>query len=205
MSVRQRSRYSRVAILLHWTIGLGILLMIYVGWWMSENVDNPTVAMQVFKAYQFHKSLGLTLLLLTLLRLVWRIGHRPPALPAAMAPWERATARLTHVLLYGLMLALPLTGWLYVSAGWNAARGVPFPVPTMWFGLFEWPHVPGIAMLETEARAAFAGTAIEVHEWLAWGALALVLLHVVAALKHHWIDRDDVMAQMLPLLRRRGS
>jgi cytochrome b561 len=202
-----RSRYSSVAIVLHWTIGLAILLMIWVGWWMTESGSNPdpATAAAVFKAYQFHKSLGLAILVLTVLRLLWRLGHRPPPLPEAMSPLARGLAHATHGLLYLLMLAMPLSGWLYVSAGWNVALDVPFPVPTLWFGLFEWPHVPGIASMATAARAAFAGTALEAHEWLAWGALVLIVIHAAAALKHHLIDRDDILARMLPLLRQRKS
>jgi cytochrome b561 len=205
MTARIRSRYSRVAIALHWAIGLAILLMIWVGWWMSEAINSPDPATTAaaFKAFQFHKSLGLVILALTLVRLLWRLMHRPPPLPATMKGWERGLAHATHGVLYLLMLALPLSGWLYVSAGWNVARGVPFPVATVWFGLFEWPHIPGIATRENNARAAFAGTAMNIHAWLAWGALTLIVVHAVAALKHHLVDRDDVLARMLPLLRPR--
>lgn len=205
MIAPSHSRYSRVAIIIHWLIALLLAWNIWVGWWMTDNLENPSAAASVFKAYQFHKSLGLTVLVLTLLRLIWRLTHRPPALPAHMPGWERLAARAGHAGLYLLMIALPLTGWLYVSAGWNADRGVPFPVPTIWFGFFEWPHIPGLQTLPDPARGSAAGAAMEAHELLVWIAIALVVLHVAAALKHHIIDRDDVLTRMLPFLRPRRA
>jgi len=201
---RPRSRYSAVAIVLHWTIALGILLMVPLGWWMSDAVTDPSQAARVFQAYQLHKSIGLSILVLSMLRLLWRLTHRFPELPQHMPMWEKAAARASHILLYGLILLMPLTGWLYVSAGWNAAMNLPFPAPTIWFGLFQWPHLPGLAEASDATRARTAGAAITVHAWLAWGAVALVALHAAAALKHHLFDRDDVLARMIPGLRPRG-
>jgi cytochrome b561 len=200
---RQRSRYSAVAMLLHWVIALGIVVMIPLGWWMADNVKDPTKAGLVFKAFQLHKSIGLTILVLSVLRLIWRLTHRLPELPAGMPGWEKAGARASHFLLYAIMLVMPLTGWLYVSAGWNSEMNIPFPVPTFWFGLFQWPHIPGIAETSNATRASVAGKAMAVHSLLAWGAIALIALHAAAALKHHYFDKDDVLARMVPLLRPR--
>jgi cytochrome b561 len=197
----QRSRYSAVAIFLHWAIALGIVLMIPLGWWMGDNLSNPAKAALVFKAFQLHKSIGLSILVLSLIRLIWRFTHRFPELPPEMPGWEKAAARISHVLLYVLILAMPLTGWIYVSAGWNAQMNIPFPVPTYWFGLFEWPHIPGIAEASPYTRASVAGTSMAIHSKLAWGAIVLVALHAAAALKHHIIDRDDVLTRMVPLLK----
>lgn len=204
MRTSARSRYSAVAIALHWLIALGIVVMIPLGWWMSTYVTDPTRAAQVFKAYQLHKSIGLTILVLSVVRLVWRLTHRFPPLPEHMPGWEKAAARVSHVALYALILALPITGWIYVSAGWNPQMNIPFPVPTLWFGLFEWPHLPGIADMPDPDRAKTAGRAIATHAYLAWGAIALVALHAAAALKHHFFDRDDVLARMVPHLRPRS-
>lgn len=198
-----RSRYSMVAIILHWAIALGIVLMIPLGWWMSDAVTDPAQAGRVFKAYQLHKSIGLTILVLSVLRLAWRLTHRFPPLPLAMPGWEKAAARASHILLYTIILIMPLTGWIYVSAGWNAAMNMPFPVPTFWFGLFQWPHLPGLADAAPATRASVAGTAIAVHSTLAWGAVILVAVHAAAAIKHHLIDADDVLTRMVPLLRAR--
>ncbi len=197
----RRSRYSMVAILLHWLIAAMLLLNIPLAWWMTGNLANPDEQARVFAAYQLHKSIGLTVLVLTLLRLLWRLFHKPPPLPAHMAKWERVAARLAHVLLYVLMLAIPLTGWIYVSAGWNSAMNIPFAIPTLWFGQFEWPHIASIASMPDAGRALTAERSMAAHEWLANGALALTALHAAAAIKHHLIDRDDVLASMLPLLR----
>jgi cytochrome b561 len=101
------------------------------------------------------------------------------------------------------MIIMPLTGWIYVSAGWNAQMNAPFQVPTFWFGLFQWPHIPGLAEASNSTRAGAAATSMAVHSLLAWGAIILVALHAAAALKHHIFDRDDVLARMVPLLRQR--
>lgn len=203
MASVRRSRYSSVAILLHWLIGLAILANIPLAWWMTDNLQNPDEASRVFAAYQLHKSIGITVLVLTVLRLAWRLTHRPPPLPEGMRGWERFLARGTHIILYVVMIMLPLTGWAYVSAGWNTQLNVPFAVPTFWFGLFEWPHIGWVATAPDAERAGAAAAAMETHELLAWIALGLVALHAAAALKHHFFDKDDVLATMLPLLRQR--
>ena len=205
MHGRTRTRYSSIAIILHWLIALGIVLMIPLGWWMSDHVTDPSQAARVFRAYQLHKSIGLTILVLSVARLLWRLTHRFPELPQHMPLWERAAARISHVLLYAIILIMPLTGWLYVSAGWNPHMNIPLPVPTLWFGLFQWPHLPGIAEASDTVRAQTASTAIAIHSTLAWGAVVLVAIHAAAALKHHIIDRDDVLTRMVPLLRPRAQ
>lgn len=204
MAARGTSRYSRVAIVLHWTIGLAIIAMVPLGWWMSDAVSDPSQAASVFRAFQLHKSIGLTILVLSLVRLLWRFTHRFPPLPAHMPAWEKAAARTSHILLYVVMLVMPITGWIYVSAGWNSAMNMPFQVPTLWFGLFQWPHLPGLPEASAATRAAAASTAMAVHANLAWGAVGLVALHFAAALKHHVYDRDSVLVSMLPILKPRG-
>lgn len=205
MAAGGTSRYSVVSIVLHWMIALAIAGMILLGWWMTDAIKDPAQASGAFKAYQLHKSIGLTILVLTLFRLVWRFTHSFPPLPAHMPAWEKASARASHLLLYAIMLVMPLTGWLYVSAGWNSAMNMPFAVPTIWFGLFEWPHIPWVADAADAIRGSIAGSAMTAHEKLAWGAVALVGLHAAAALKHHFFDRDSVLASMLPIVRPRRS
>jgi cytochrome b561 len=205
MRQQRHSRYSIVAIALHWLIAAAIILMVPLGWWMADNVSDPSQASRVFKAYQLHKSIGLTILVLSVLRVVWRFTHRFPPLPGHMPPWEKAAARASHFLLYAIILLMPLTGWIYVSAGWNAAMNAPFAVPTIWFGLFEWPHISFIADAADATRAEVATTAITIHAWMAWGAVVLVAIHVLAAIKHHMIDRDDVLTSMLPWPSRRRA
>lgn len=185
---RARSRYSRVAVALHWTIALMIVGNLAVGLLFDrlEDADKPLY----FTAVQLHKSFGLTVLALSLARFGWRLANPPPALPDHMTPTEHLLAKLTHWGFYGLMLALPLTGWLMISAS-------PLDFPTLWFGLFEVPKFPLAKSGET------AGLLNDIHEWLAYLAIATLALHVAGALKHHFLDRDDVLARMLPV-RPRG-
>lgn len=154
-------------------------------------------------AFQVHKSLGLSVLVLSLLRLAWRLWHPPGALPAGMPGWERLAARSSHVLFYLLMIGIPLSGWLYVSAQWR--EGAALNVPTLWFGAFEVPHLFGLHQASAATREVVAAMGLEAHEWLAWTAMGLLVLHVAAALKHHFRDRDDVLSGMLPWQPRNGG
>lgn len=189
------SRYTAVAVVLHWTIAAAILLNLFVGWWMHEAVEEPETAAAAIAAFQLHKSVGLAVLALSLLRLAWRLAHATPALPP-MPDWQRLAARLTHWGLYFFMVAVPLSGWLYVSTQWDDDR--PLNVPTLWFGLFEVPHLFGLDAMAAEARARLAEVFEEAHELLAWSMLGLAGLHVAAGLKHKLIDRDHVLASMRP-------
>lgn len=196
----EAKRYSAVAIALHWIVALLVLGMVPAGWWMSDAIKNPETQMQAFQVIQLHKSLGFTILALTVLRLVWRLVHPAPPYPAAMPGWQRATAHLTHWGFYALLLLIPLSGWVYVSTGWSAELARPVPVPTLWFGLFEIPHLPFVADQPQEARIAISEASGGAHSALVWGGIVLFVLHVGAALKHHLIDGDDVLARMVPFL-----
>lgn len=165
---------------------------------MSWAIDSPSFQAQAVDAFQLHKSLGLTVLLLSLLRLAWRFLYPPPPLPPQMAPWETALAAVTHWLFYGLMIAMPLSGWLYVSLQWRG--DAPFNIPTLWFGLFEVPHLFGLSAADSALREQAAALAFSVHGAMALGLVLLLALHVGAALKHHLVDRDGVLARMLPWL-----
>ncbi|MBN9479808.1 MAG: YceI family protein [Bordetella sp.] len=197
---RRPSRYSAVAIALHWLIAVAILSMIPMGWWMSEAIVEPDSQALAYRVFQIHKSIGFLILALTALRIAWRLTHPVPALPGAMKGWERFAARATHAAFYALMLALPLTGWAYVSTGWAVATDAPLAVATSWFGLFPIPHLPFIEHASEAARRATAWMAMGAHSKLAWGAIVLVALHVGAALKHQFVDRDGVLSHMIPVL-----
>jgi cytochrome b561 len=186
-----RSHYSRVSIALHWLIAL-LLIGNFTGGLLLEDLFNSTDPAQRqlgFTIVQVHKSMGLTILVLSLLRLVTRLTAGVPPLPDHMTSLERTLARLTHIGFYAVMILVPLSGWVMVSAS-------PLGFPTIWFGLFEWPHLP------IETSKATSGAASEVHEILAFLGAGLFVLHVAGALKHHFLDRDDVLARMLPHLRR---
>lgn len=201
MSAEAQQRYTAVAIVLHWAIAIAILLMIPLGWWMGDQAEAGVVTDGVFQAFQFHKSIGLTVLALSLVRLGWRLANPPPALPPHMPAWERMVAKATHWAFYALMIAMPLTGWLYVSAGWSEHDNEPLVVATHWFGLIRVPELFGLPHAAESLRAGVADVSMNVHSKLAWGALILAALHAGAALKHHVFDRDEVLAHMLPGLK----
>ena len=174
-------RYGAVAVTLHWSIATLIIVnwgLGYLAEWIEEAGAN---------AVPLHKSIGLTVLALSLARLAWRLVHPAPALPASMGGWRRRAALATHFLFYVLIITLPLTGWLRTSAG---------KYPLTWFGLTDVPKFP--VARETSAVAATA------HELMAWAMLALLILHVAAALHHHFRLRDGILLRMLPARRRAG-
>lgn len=191
-----RSRYDAVAVVLHWAIAAAILANLAVGWWMGGALKDPALESRAIAAFQLHKSLGLTVLVLSLLRLAWRLAHRPPPLPAGMKAWEILSARASHWAFYALMIVLPLSGWLYVSAQWR--HDAPLEVPTLWFGLFEVPHLFGLDQAEPAFRQQFSGVAGGAHKLLAKGMAGLLGLHVAAALKHQFLDRNGLLARMQP-------
>lgn len=188
-------RYTTVAIILHWLMALLIIWQIWIGIWMTGAINDPASQAAAYEAFQFHKSLGLSLLVLAVLRLVWRLAHRVPPMPAHMPGWQKIGARASHIALYIFIVAIPLTGWIYVSTGWNSQTGMAFSIPTIWFGLFEWPHIPGL-----DGNGPLADFAIGMHEFLAYSLIALLVVHVGAALKHHFADRDHVLWSMLPFI-----
>lgn len=199
MSLRP-DRYTAVAIALHWAIALAILSMIPMGWWMSDAISEPENQALAYRVFQIHKSVGFLILGLTVLRVIWRLTHPVPALPAEMKGWEQFAARATHVAFYALMVLLPLTGWIYVSTGWAVTTDSPLAVATSWFGLFGIPHLPFIEQAAEAARRNIAFAAMGAHSLMAWGAIVLVAMHVGAALKHQFINRDGVLSHMVPVL-----
>lgn len=181
-----QKRYTSIAVALHWLIALLIIGQIIGGLYMH---NLPNSAPYKFTLYQLHKSFGVSILLLTLFRLGWRIAHKPPPLPVAMPQWQKVAARAAHWLFYILLIVTPLSGWAVVSAS-------PLNVPTLWFGLIEIPHLPIFA--GAEDPRALEKTFIDRHEFLAYSILFLLALHVAAAAKHGFINRDGVLRSMTP-------
>ena len=176
------TRWGSVAKLLHWTMAVGILATGVLGWWMV----GLETSMAKIKVFALHKSIGLTLLALFLLRLLWRAVDRAPReLPAPR--WQQSAARAVHGVLYLLIAVLPLSGWLF-----NSLSGYPL----QWFKLLNLPALSG-------KHPGFAPFMREVHEYLFWTLLLVLVMHAGAALKHHWVDRDDVLRRMWPLARPR--
>lgn len=178
--VMDTARYTTTALLLHWLMALLLVGLFAVGLYM---VDLP-LSPQKLKIYSWHKWAGVTAFLLVLARLAWRLGHPPPALPPAMPSWQKTVAHGMHHLLYLLMIAIPISGWLMSSA-----KGFQ----TVYFGVLPLPDL-------LAKNKELGETLAEVHELLANGLALLVLAHIGAALKHHLLDRDDVLSRMLPFL-----
>ncbi|MCQ8185379.1 cytochrome b [Parvularcula maris] len=177
----ETQRYSSVAKALHWLIAVMIIVQIPTGFIMHNLAFSETK----YTMYQLHKSFGLIVLTLSLLRLGWRLTHKAPALPDHMKPWERVLARITHVGFYALIIGIPLTGWLMVSAS-------PLGIDTKIFYVIPVPHWP---VPVGEAAESFW---IETHEVLAKITIGLLVLHVGGALKHHFVDKDSVLLRMVP-------
>lgn len=176
------TRYSLPAILMHWLLGLGLIGLLAFGWYMTGLPFSPTK----LKYINWHKWAGVTILLLSALRLFWRLSHVPPALPKAMSDamprWQQLAHHGVHHLLYVLFFAVPLLGWAYSSAA-------GFPI--VWFGMWELPDF-------VDADPALAEALKPWHMVTAYTLAALIVLHIAAALKHQFIDRDGLLRRMLP-------
>jgi cytochrome b561 len=182
---QQRSTYTKVAIALHWIIAGAIVLQIFGGWQMED-----LKGAEKFAAFQTHKSLGLTILMLSVARLLWRIANPPPALPEGMKGWEVLAAKFTHVAFYFLMIGIPIGGWIIISTA-------PYNIATNWWGLFEWPRLP---LADLPFRKVLNEVAKSGHSAAAWGVIGLLVLHVGAVLKHMFINGDNVASRMIPFL-----
>jgi cytochrome b561/polyisoprenoid-binding protein YceI len=184
--------YTKVAIAFHWVIALCIVAQLALGWRLH---DVPSGAAR-YATFQLHKSIGLSILLLSIGRLAWRLVHSSPA-PAPLPRWQRLAADLVHWGFYGVMIGLPLTGWIMISAS-------RLPVPTMFWGVIRWPSLPGFGPLAVDERASWDAYAGGVHQVLAWATVAMLVIHVAGVLKHQVIDRDDTFAHMVPGARSGG-
>lgn len=178
MGLRNTDRaWGSIARSFHWLVAALILGQFALGWIAGSWPRSPLKV----DLFVWHKSLGILVLALVLLRLAWRLFERTPALPAAMPPWERRAAAASHALLYLLMLALPLSGWVINSAA-------NFPLKLFWLVPLPPITAPGKGTQEL---------AEAVHNGLFWAMAALLLLHVAAALRHHFVQRDEVLRRML--------
>jgi cytochrome b561 len=170
-------KYGRTAQTLHWLMFLLIAGAFGVGLWMAGLPVGP----QRFRAVPWHKAIGITIFALVFIRLLWRLTHPAPSLPAAMPAWERHAAHASHWGLYLLMFAVPLSGWLMSSA---------LGFSTVVFGI----RVPDLL----ERNRELGDILKTVHYFLNKTLLLLIVLHFAAALKHYFIDRDDILQRMLP-------
>jgi cytochrome b561/polyisoprenoid-binding protein YceI len=179
----QQQRYTAVAIALHWLIAAGIIGMIGLGWVMDDLPDQ-----QAYPLIQLHKSFGITILMLSIARVVWRLMNPPPPEPP-MPGWQRSLALLVHVGLYVLIIAMPLTGWIMASASSDA--------PTRFFYLVD-VRLPGIPGLPSETRKGIEESFEFAHSNLQWVIIAMLVLHIAGAVKHQFIDKNGLLARMAP-------
>jgi cytochrome b561 len=193
MKATSQSRYNAGAITLHWIIAVMILTNIGLAWWF-----NTLHGMDKVEPIQLHKSIGISVLILSTLRLGWRLAVRPPPLPGHVQGWEKWLAQTVHVLFYVVMLGLPITGWVFSSASPTIKV-----YPIVLFHLVPWPTLTPLTNLPHDQMKAVHGIFLSAHGLLAKLAYVLIVLHVTGALKHQFIGNDDVVARMIPFLRRR--
>lgn len=169
-------RYTRTAVALHWTIVALIVTALGMGWFMTDMAISPLQ----LRVYSWHKWIGVTVLALFAVRGLWRLGHAPPAL-LPMPAWQRLAAQAMHGFLYLMMLVQPLTGWIYSNAS---------GYPIVYLKLIPLPNLAG-------KDKALATAFEEIHSTGGWLLAVAIGLHALAALKHHFIDRDDTLRRML--------
>ena len=178
-------RYTGVAIALHWLIAFAILGTFLLGQYMTNLQLSPAK----LKLYSYHKWIGVTIFLMMLMRIAWRLAHRPPLPPASMPAWQHSAASIAHFFLYALTLAIPVSGWLMSSAsGFQVVYLGVIPIPDL------------LAKSKDAAQELK-----QLHEALNWLMVLVVAMHVAVALKHHLMDRDDVLQRMLPFLKQRSA
>jgi len=179
------SVYNTTAKILHWLMAGLIICMLVSGWIMTaENIldgHEKSIVLQV------HKSVGMVVLTLGLLQLAWRLLNPSPPFPKHMALWEKILARMTHVILYGLTLIMPLVGWMIIST---------LPHNFLFFGLFPIPNLPVLHDLPN--KKDIREVLENIHGTLAWVVIAFITFHAGAAMKHHFINRDDILLRMSP-------
>lgn len=171
-------RWGAISQLLHWTTVVLIVAMAWIGLRMGGMPNGP----DKIATYALHKSIGLTILALVIVRICWRLYAGAPAPVAGTPRWQHAIASLTHLGIYALLLAMPISGWVV-----NSSAGFPL----QWFGLFNLPAIAG-------RDQALHEQAANMHEWLFWAMVVLVVAHAGAAFYHHLFQRDATLARMLP-------
>lgn len=183
----QRTHYDGVAMIIHWVTAVLMIFMVFFGEELMEGGEGEEAGEALAGVFgpSLHVNLGVTILALTVIRVLWRLGHRAPPYPPSMKRWEIGFSHAVHALFYVLMIGLPLTGWLAFGEFLSEEPGMaavkvfgafPLPVSPDWGDLAEGPHKLGSKI-----------------------AMALIALHVLAALKHQFVDRDGIMARMRPV------
>ena len=185
---RDRARYTRVAIALHWTVAVLMVGNVALGLVADDLPDD-----WIRSAVDTHKSIGLTVLGLAVLRLLWRFANPPPPMPDSYSALERFGAHAAHVALYGLIFALPITGWVHDSA-WNGASTHPF---ALW-GVIPHVRIGAIEALDPATKERIHTIFFDAHVWFAYALYALLALHIAGALKHQFWDGERELQRMMP-------
>ncbi|MGH8264048.1 MAG: cytochrome b [Steroidobacterales bacterium] len=180
-------RYTRTAIIFHWVIAVLVIGNILLAWTFKTVPDD--IAQPFTNA---HKTIGITVLGLALMRLLWRFGHRPPPFSPAIPRWQVVAARTGHAALYFIVLAMPLSGWIYDSA-WEWAAAVPISV----FGLFEMPRIGWVVDMPAEPKKVLDEWSGDVHVALSYVLYVVLAAHLTGAAKHQWFDRVPIMRRMM--------
>lgn len=180
-------RYTTVAVILHWLIAAAIIFQVILGWRMGDEPKGPAT----YAIFQLHKSIGITILLLSLARLGWRLTHRPPPHPVGQPAWETLASKIVHVAFYVIMIGLPITGWIIVSTS-------KLTIPTVLFGAIPWPHIPGLPELAAGPKHLWHEIGENGHGLLVKTTYLLLALHLGAVAKHQILDRDEVLGHMAP-------
>ncbi len=184
----QIQRYTRIAIILHWIIALLIVTNVTIVWTVDLFPDSFTRPM-----IDTHKSIGITVLGLAIMRLLWRATHPAPPLPALYPPWERVSAHAAHAFLYFLIFAIPLSGWMHDSA-WKDAASHPMTL----FYLIPWPRIGVIMHQDPAIKENLHNAFGALHTWLGYVLYGLLALHIGGALKHQFLDKEPELQRMLP-------
>lgn len=183
------TQYNLGTIIFHWFIGVGLIAQIAVGLIMNHGELDAELQ---FHLYQFHISLGITLMLFIALRIVWRIFIHVPPFPPTLPSAIRFMAAGMHHLLYVFQLLVPLSGWALVSVS-------TLGIPTVVFGVISWPEIPLLSTLQDKGSAEMIMR--QTHHWAAWIFIALITLHIMAAFYHLLILRDGIFMRIIPLRR----
>jgi len=187
-----QANYTKMAVRLHWLIAILIIALLAGGKLMGFiSNDNLTLKLMV---YNWHKTIGLLILVLSIFRIYWRLTHKPPALPSEITGFPRFLSNAVHTFFYFFMIAMPLAGWAIISTS---------RFPSKLFNALPLPKLPVLSGIQGDERKALHGLFEEAHEILAYIAIALIILHVAAAIKHHK-SGNDILARMLPSLRKKG-
>jgi cytochrome b561 len=188
ITMNESQRYTRTAMSLHWLIAILIILNVILA--LTDDLWPEGWERYVI---DLHKSIGITVLGLAIMRLLWRVSHRPPALPKSFPTLERGAAHTAHLLLYVLIFAIPLSGWAHDSA-WVAAASHPMKL----YFLVPWPRIGYFMALDPQTKDVMHTQLGQLHTWLGYVLYVVLFLHVAGALKHEFIDRESVLRRMLP-------